>query len=98
VFEAVDSAVTSAGELPRLDVPEDGDYVVEAWVTASPQTPYSLSIGGVTDEQTRMSGMLGGGSAAVLVRPGADDVSVVVSDNYVADVTEAALVLYRRVE
>ncbi len=98
VFEVVDSIETGPGELPRLSVREDGDHVIASWLVASPQVPYALSIGGVTDEQFRMSGMSGSGPNPLLLRPVADEVSLVVGDIYVEDVTKAALVLYRRVE
>ncbi len=98
VFEVVDSVETPAGELPRLSVPEDGDHVVASWLVANPQTPYNVRVGGTTDQQTRVSGIGGSGSGVVLVRPDADEVSLVVGGNYVEDVTKAALVLYRRVE
>lgn len=99
VFQVVDSLETGPGELPRLAVPEDGDYVVSSWMAASPSTPYSVGIGGTNDDRTTLSsGIEGSGNGAQLVRPGADEVRIIVGGGYVEDVDKAALVLYRRVE
>jgi hypothetical protein len=98
VFEVVDSVETPAGQLPRLTVPGEGDYLVDAWVVASPQTPYRISIDGTTGGSSLVSGLESSGTGPRLVEPGAAEVGIEVSGNYVEDVRRTALVLYRRVE
>ena len=81
--------------LPRVEVPEQGQYVVSTWAVAGPQTPYVLSIDGAADSQIRMSGLSGSGSGAVDVGPGQEVALEIRGEE--ADVRRAALVLYRRV-
>lgn len=93
----VDHVVEGAGaQLPRLTVPGDGQYVVTNWVAASPQTPFVVSIDGSTDGQVLMSGLEGAGSGAIPVGAG-QDVGLEIRGDGV-DITQAALVLYRRVD
>jgi len=98
VFEAVDSVEGSGARLPRLAVPEHGDYLVDSWMIASPATSYRVRINGAVGDTARMSGFRSSGTGVLLVTPGAAEVSMQVSGNYVEDVKRAALVLYRRVE
>ena len=93
----LDHVAEGAGaQLPRVTVPDEGQYVVTTWVVASPQTPYALSVDGSTVDQGWMSGLIGSGSGAFPVGPG-QEVGLEIRGND-GDVTQAALVLYRRVD
>lgn len=96
VWEVDHVAVGAGARLPRLSVPDEGQYVVADWVVASPQTPYALSIDGSAEEQGLLSGIRYSGRDAIVVDPG-QEVSLDIRGDE-ADITQAALVLYRRVD
>jgi hypothetical protein len=93
----LDHVAEGAGaQLPRVTVPDDGQYVVANWVVASPQTPYVLSVDGSTEDQVWVSGIGASGSGARPVGSGQDLGLEIRGDE--EDITQAALVLYQRVD
>ncbi len=101
VFEAWQSSEERTSPLrgpsASLEVPEDGDYLVDSWLVASPQTSYSLMIDGIATDGSVTSGIESSGTGPHLVRPGAREVGLTIR-GLPEDVKRAALVLYRRVD
>jgi len=92
----LERTVTGPGtDLPRLTVPAAGDHVVTDWVVARTRTTYAVSIDGVSEEQTWISGPAASGGGPVEADPGQQVGLDVQGDE--AAVEEAVLALYRRV-
>ena len=96
-WELVDVAVTEDGEVPRIEAPAEGAFLVSEAVRATGTTSFALTVDGrtVEGEMTFAGGGAGGGG--VVERVPAGGVASLQFSTPVDQVAEAGLALYRRV-
>ncbi len=96
VWDLVDVVVAGDGELPRIEVPDEGAFLVNEGLRATDTTSYAVSVDGrpVEGEMTFAGGGTGGGGSH---RVPAGSVASLTLSTPVDRVAEAGLALYRRV-
>ncbi|MGZ5404187.1 MAG: hypothetical protein ACXWDL_06020 [Nocardioides sp.] len=97
VWELEDVAVAGAGEVPRIEAPADGIFLVADAVRAGGRIGYSLTVDGIrVGTSTVFVGTGGGGGSRQLVEPGT--VTSMRFSTPPERLSAAGLALYRRVD